>query len=188
MAIFPNVYVAMVMISSMGIISMSMSYCPYALLGQYHEIKEVHMFNFGFLHDSCKHMTPVNVIVKYSFLQYIQHSPGNSKRGFGIDCAILSCQVCVINKKNVPCIYCICTVNAHSCVSAIVEFVRYFCIAGVHQSDHGGLGSGRCGRSGWQCSRHSHGGLWGLPAGFFHCLLLGHLPCSKQQVSNLSFY
>uniref|UniRef100_A0A667X8A6 Solute carrier family 45 member 4 n=1 Tax=Myripristis murdjan TaxID=586833 RepID=A0A667X8A6_9TELE len=64
MAIFPNVYVAMVMISSMGIISMSISYCPYALLGQYHEIK-----------------------------QYIQHSPGNSRRGFGIDCAILSCQV-----------------------------------------------------------------------------------------------
>lgn len=43
MAIFPNVYVAMVMISTMGIISMSMSYCPYALLGQYHEIKEVLM-------------------------------------------------------------------------------------------------------------------------------------------------
>ncbi|MCJ8746143.1 hypothetical protein PDJAM_G00138480 [Pangasius djambal] len=64
MAIFPNVYVSMVMISSMGIISMSISYCPYALLGQYHEIKE-----------------------------YIHHSPGNSKRGFGIDCAILSCQV-----------------------------------------------------------------------------------------------
>ncbi|XP_073318923.1 solute carrier family 45 member 4 [Pagrus major] len=64
MAIFPNVYVAMVMISTMGIISMSISYCPYALLGQYHEIKE-----------------------------YIQHSPGNSRRGFGIDCAILSCQV-----------------------------------------------------------------------------------------------
>ncbi|TKS88277.1 Solute carrier family 45 member 4 [Collichthys lucidus] len=64
MAIFPNVYVAMVMISSMGVISMSISYCPYALLGQYHEIKE-----------------------------YIQHSPGNSRRGFGIDCAILSCQV-----------------------------------------------------------------------------------------------
>ncbi|KAF7691389.1 solute carrier family 45 member 4 [Silurus meridionalis] len=64
MAIFPNVYVSMVMISSMGIISMSISYCPYALLGQYHEIK-----------------------------QYIHHSPGNSKRGFGIDCAILSCQV-----------------------------------------------------------------------------------------------
>lgn len=41
MAIFPNVYVSMVMISSMGIISMSISYCPYALLGQYHEIKEV---------------------------------------------------------------------------------------------------------------------------------------------------
>ncbi|XP_017556087.1 solute carrier family 45 member 4 [Pygocentrus nattereri] len=64
MAIFPNVYVSMVMISSMGVISMSISYCPYALLGQYHDIKE-----------------------------YIHHSPGNSKRGFGIDCAILSCQV-----------------------------------------------------------------------------------------------
>ncbi|XP_066540102.1 solute carrier family 45 member 4 [Hoplias malabaricus] len=64
MAIFPNVYVAMIMISTMGIISMSISYCPYALLGQYHEIKE-----------------------------YVRHSPGNSRRGFGIDCAILSCQV-----------------------------------------------------------------------------------------------
>ncbi|KAI4893279.1 hypothetical protein NFI96_019678 [Prochilodus magdalenae] len=64
MAIFPNVHVAMIMISTMGIISMSISYCPYALLGQYHEIKE-----------------------------YIRHSPGNSRRGFGIDCAILSCQV-----------------------------------------------------------------------------------------------
>ncbi|XP_041844427.1 solute carrier family 45 member 4 isoform X2 [Melanotaenia boesemani] len=64
MAIFPNVYVAMVMISTMGIISMSISYCPYALLGQYHEIKE-----------------------------YINHSPENTRRGFGIDCAILSCQV-----------------------------------------------------------------------------------------------
>nr|XP_057902522.1 solute carrier family 45 member 4 isoform X2 [Doryrhamphus excisus] len=64
MALFPNVYVAMVMISSMGIMSMSISYCPYALLGQYHEMKE-----------------------------YIHHSPGNSRRGFGIDCAILSCQV-----------------------------------------------------------------------------------------------
>uniref|UniRef100_A0A096LRC0 Solute carrier family 45 member 4 n=1 Tax=Poecilia formosa TaxID=48698 RepID=A0A096LRC0_POEFO len=63
MAIFPNVYVAMVMISTMGLICMSISYCPYALLGQYHEMKE-----------------------------YVQHSPGNSRRGFGIDCAILSCQ------------------------------------------------------------------------------------------------
>lgn len=26
-------------------------------------------------------------------MQYVHHSPGNSKRGFGIDCAILSCQV-----------------------------------------------------------------------------------------------
>lgn len=41
MSIFPNVYVSMVMISTMGIISMSISYCPYALLGQYHEMKEV---------------------------------------------------------------------------------------------------------------------------------------------------
>uniref|UniRef100_A0A8B9DSW7 Solute carrier family 45 member 4 n=1 Tax=Anser cygnoides TaxID=8845 RepID=A0A8B9DSW7_ANSCY len=64
MAMFPNVYVTMIMISTMGIVSMSISYCPYALLGQYHDIKE-----------------------------YIHHSPGNSKRGFGIDCAILSCQV-----------------------------------------------------------------------------------------------
>uniref|UniRef100_A0A8C5EFN8 Solute carrier family 45 member 4-like n=1 Tax=Gouania willdenowi TaxID=441366 RepID=A0A8C5EFN8_GOUWI len=64
MAIFPNVYVVMVMISSMGVISMSISYCPYALLGQYHEIKA-----------------------------YILHSPANTRRGFGIDCAILSCQV-----------------------------------------------------------------------------------------------
>lgn len=64
MAIFPNVYVTMVMISTMGIMSMSMSYCPYALLGQYHEIK-----------------------------QYIEHSPANTQRGFGIDCAILTCQV-----------------------------------------------------------------------------------------------
>ncbi|XP_051999250.1 solute carrier family 45 member 4-like [Xyrauchen texanus] len=63
MAIFPNVYVAMVMISTMGVISLSISYCPYTLLGQYHENKE-----------------------------YIHHSPGNSQRGFGIDCAILSCQ------------------------------------------------------------------------------------------------
>lgn len=35
-------------------------------------------------------------------LQYIQHSPGNSRRGFGIDCAILSCQVsvCIVNEFN----------------------------------------------------------------------------------------
>ncbi|XP_029779269.1 solute carrier family 45 member 4 [Suricata suricatta] len=64
MAMFANVYVAMVMISTMGVVSMSISYCPYALLGQYHDIKE-----------------------------YVHHSPGSSRRGFGIDCAILSCQV-----------------------------------------------------------------------------------------------
>ncbi|XP_023669227.1 solute carrier family 45 member 4-like [Paramormyrops kingsleyae] len=66
MAIFPNVYVSMTMISTMGILSMSMSYSPYALLGQYHELSE-----------------------------YLRHSPGKSKRGFGIDCAILTCQVYV---------------------------------------------------------------------------------------------
>lgn len=64
MAMFPTVYVAMATISAMGVVSMSISYCPYALLGHYHDIKE-----------------------------YVHHSPGNSKRGFGIDCAILSCQV-----------------------------------------------------------------------------------------------
>ncbi|XP_057591392.1 solute carrier family 45 member 4 isoform X2 [Hippopotamus amphibius kiboko] len=43
MAVFANVYVAMVMISTMGVVSMSISYCPYALLGQYHDIKEVYI-------------------------------------------------------------------------------------------------------------------------------------------------
>ncbi|OWK04430.1 hypothetical protein Celaphus_00016164 [Cervus elaphus hippelaphus] len=64
MAVFANVYVAMSMISTMGVVSMSVSYCPYALLGQYHDLRE-----------------------------YVHHSPGASRRGFGIDCAILSCQV-----------------------------------------------------------------------------------------------
>uniref|UniRef100_H0WZ90 Solute carrier family 45 member 4 n=1 Tax=Otolemur garnettii TaxID=30611 RepID=H0WZ90_OTOGA len=64
MAMFPYVSIAMITISTMGVVSMSISYCPYALLGHYHELK-----------------------------QYVHHSPGNSKRGFGIDCAILSCQV-----------------------------------------------------------------------------------------------
>ncbi|KAK2095096.1 hypothetical protein P7K49_026512 [Saguinus oedipus] len=41
MAMFPDVCVAMVTISTMGIVSMSISYCPYALLGQYHDIKQV---------------------------------------------------------------------------------------------------------------------------------------------------
>lgn len=41
MAMFANVYVAMIMISTMGIVSMSISYCPYALLGQYHDLREV---------------------------------------------------------------------------------------------------------------------------------------------------
>lgn len=41
MAVFANVYVAMSMISTMGVVSMSVSYCPYALLGQYHDLREV---------------------------------------------------------------------------------------------------------------------------------------------------
>lgn len=43
MAMFANVYVAMAMVSTMGVVSMSISYCPYALLGQYHDIKEVRL-------------------------------------------------------------------------------------------------------------------------------------------------
>lgn len=102
MAIFPNVYVAMVMISTMGIISMSISYCPYALLGQYHEMKEVQIFQ-SFILESFHLCSAVFILksvgflkanlLSLSLLQYIQHSPGNSRRGFGIDCAILSCQV-----------------------------------------------------------------------------------------------
>uniref|UniRef100_A0A8D0EU21 Solute carrier family 45 member 4 n=1 Tax=Strix occidentalis caurina TaxID=311401 RepID=A0A8D0EU21_STROC len=66
MAMFPNVYVTMIMISTMGIVSMSISYCPYALLGQYHDIKQV-------------------------WLDCLEEK--DLGRGFGIDCAILSCQV-----------------------------------------------------------------------------------------------
>lgn len=47
MAMFANVYIAMIMISTMGIVSMSISYCPYALLGQYHDIKEVRLWPRG---------------------------------------------------------------------------------------------------------------------------------------------
>ncbi|XP_043339281.1 solute carrier family 45 member 4 isoform X1 [Cervus canadensis] len=43
MAVFANVYVAMSMISTMGVVSMSVSYCPYALLGQYHDLREVYI-------------------------------------------------------------------------------------------------------------------------------------------------
>ncbi|KAJ0065993.1 hypothetical protein NL108_001209, partial [Boleophthalmus pectinirostris] len=89
MAIFPNVYVAMVMISSMGVISMSISYCPYALLGQYHEIKEVSTKMHSYVHQW--HVLFTNYVVCL-FFQYIYHSPANTRRGFGIDCAILSCQ------------------------------------------------------------------------------------------------
>uniref|UniRef100_A0A669PU18 Solute carrier family 45 member 4 n=1 Tax=Phasianus colchicus TaxID=9054 RepID=A0A669PU18_PHACC len=64
MAIFPNVYVTMIMISTMGI-CWNMWFPPLFYLLTY---------------ISC-------------LFQYIHHSPGNSKRGFGIDCAILSCQV-----------------------------------------------------------------------------------------------
>lgn len=47
MAMFANVYVAMVMIGTMGIVSMSISYCPYTLLGQYHDTKEVRVQRLG---------------------------------------------------------------------------------------------------------------------------------------------
>lgn len=47
MAMFANVYIAMIMVSTMGIVSMSISYCPYALLGQYHDIKEVRAWPWG---------------------------------------------------------------------------------------------------------------------------------------------
>lgn len=40
---------------------------------------------------------PSLIVASGCLLQYIHHSPGNSRRGFGIDCAILSCQVCVRN-------------------------------------------------------------------------------------------
>ncbi|TRY56498.1 hypothetical protein DNTS_018431 [Danionella cerebrum] len=162
MAIFPNVYVAMVMISTMGIISMSMSYCPYALLGQYHEIKERAPAPPGSVRvesrircvlladdllllsttregltelppeksDASSYLAaalsgptpPLSRVPERcegrqgqtereqvdsaraaaglserprntSCSMYIHHSPGNSRRGFGIDCAILTCQV-----------------------------------------------------------------------------------------------
>uniref|UniRef100_A0A671LGG9 Solute carrier family 45 member 4-like n=1 Tax=Sinocyclocheilus anshuiensis TaxID=1608454 RepID=A0A671LGG9_9TELE len=54
MSIFPNIYVAMVMITLLSI--------------------------------SVFHLS-------FTLSQYIHHSPGNSQRGFGIDCAILTCQV-----------------------------------------------------------------------------------------------
>lgn len=34
--------------------------------------------------------------------QYIHHSPANTRRGFGIDCAILSCQVGIFTSKTKP--------------------------------------------------------------------------------------
>ncbi|GAB1299434.1 Solute carrier family 45 member 4 [Apodemus speciosus] len=103
MAMFPNVYVAMITISTMGVVSMSISYCPYALLGHYHDIKETGFF--------CVALAVLDLTVYQVGLElrnlpayddvnsdlpappYVHHSPGNSKRGFGIDCAILSCQV-----------------------------------------------------------------------------------------------
>lgn len=110
MAIFPDVYVSMIMISSMGIISMSISYCPYALLGQYFEIKEVcldarvcveALLSRGAapstFHRDVQSVTDDSAVIdRWSAVfppQYINHSPANTKRGFGIDCAILSCQV-----------------------------------------------------------------------------------------------
>lgn len=98
MAVFANVYVAMAMISTMGVVSMSISYCPYALLSQYHDIKEVGLPAPG--RRLCVgpgrppgRARPGRRASPAPLLQYIHHSPGSSKRGFGIDCAILSCQV-----------------------------------------------------------------------------------------------
>lgn len=54
MAMFANVYVAMIMISTMGVMSMSISYCPYALLGQYHDIKEVRLHPRWVLGTLCR--------------------------------------------------------------------------------------------------------------------------------------
>uniref|UniRef100_G3P2I0 Solute carrier family 45 member 4b n=1 Tax=Gasterosteus aculeatus aculeatus TaxID=481459 RepID=G3P2I0_GASAC len=175
MAIFPNVYVAMVMISSMGIISMSISYCPYALLGQYHEIKE-----------------------------YIHHSPANTRRGFGIDCAILTCQVrtqfpnfafemggtqpghipvpfepiqthihfgCeehdVFFRMRVIIYICICV-----CVYVIISYL----FPGLHQPDSGCICAWRCGGRSWQCACHSCSGLWRLLPWLPYGLFPRHLP------------
>lgn len=81
MAIFPNVYVAMVMISSMGIISMSISYCPYALLGQYHEIKEV------CTHTSMHMVRAWRYAIKHDWSMYVAHKQINKLTSF-IDVAM----------------------------------------------------------------------------------------------------
>ncbi|KAG7251961.1 hypothetical protein CRUP_005217 [Coryphaenoides rupestris] len=99
MAVFPNVYVSMVMISTMGVISMSISYCPYALLGQYHESKELLrtavMAVFPNVYVSMVMISTMGVIsMSISYCPYaLLGHPENTRRGFGIDCAILSCQV-----------------------------------------------------------------------------------------------
>ena len=119
--------------------------------------------------------------MKYIFLcllQYIQHSPGNSRRGFGIDCAILSCQVCLHEIYLPACFYTVCSV----CVLTSLLYVPYVVFSGVHQSDHGGLRSRCCGGSCWQRPCYSPGGLWGLPPWILHCVLFGHLPVAKQRV------
>uniref|UniRef100_UPI00358FC850 solute carrier family 45 member 4-like n=1 Tax=Myxine glutinosa TaxID=7769 RepID=UPI00358FC850 len=63
MTAFPTLYVCMTAVATMGLLFIVLLYCPYAILGLYHEDKE-----------------------------YIAHSPEGTKRGLGIDCAILSCQ------------------------------------------------------------------------------------------------
>uniref|UniRef100_A0A8C4QEM0 Uncharacterized protein n=1 Tax=Eptatretus burgeri TaxID=7764 RepID=A0A8C4QEM0_EPTBU len=66
MAAFPTLHVCMIGVATMGLLFIVLLYCPYAILGLYHEDKE-----------------------------YIAHSPDGTKRGLGIDCAILSCQAYV---------------------------------------------------------------------------------------------
>uniref|UniRef100_A0A8C4QXV2 Solute carrier family 45 member 4 n=1 Tax=Eptatretus burgeri TaxID=7764 RepID=A0A8C4QXV2_EPTBU len=64
MAMFPNVYISIVMMSTMGLFYMGMLYCPYALLGLYHEDEA-----------------------------FVKNSLVRTNRGYGIDCAILVSQV-----------------------------------------------------------------------------------------------
>ena len=48
-------------------------------------------------------LTDCIYLLLFAVTQYINHSPEKSRRGFGIDCAILSCQVSVY--FNCTCIY-----------------------------------------------------------------------------------
>lgn len=126
--------------------------------------------NMVFLH------LPSLIVASGCLLQYIHHSPGNSRRGFGIDCAILSCQVCVRNVSVGPSRFRLTGAVKNNLWWSLCFF------AGVHQSDLGGFGSGRRRWSCWKCPCDSNGGLWGLSSGILLRLLPGHLPDPKQPV------